>query len=1409
MSALEVSTILDILPVQSLYQKVREARNRAKDMGRPVPELTEKTFTRAIAVMESQVADGSFLENTDLKFQNWRSVPKMLRRAEVKVWLKIDEVKSGITRLAWSKLQGESTPDDTYSALVRRYTEITGETELAAEIAIDTILKLLIVSVFEEFSSGEAALLEILLSVKEDISRLVELTNRRSATSESRPSDFKQRLDACRKVSFLGEHAWPALLRLATEVIHQPRGFVDDELILETFQVLKRNAIILGESEEYAKVAGFRLDLRQALKEDLLIKVLEEYQDENLGKAKDLLRGRVISADHRSIMLLVLSKEEDPMIAVEWAEQCIIASGAEAFTSAGWSTLTVHILRNGLWGQDYLLRAVEDRSIDSPHFSILKAMILTALTIPLNDRQALVDTHFAPKIAFSTEGPMERNYRRKAVAAFEAAEEGFLNCQRLIGVDLDEPLRVCRYWRTWLLLTSEDRLQVAKGIQRTQEALNDDLDLDHVLLACVYDVEFDSDGLWHAVNAKRKFFNLSPRDEVTRCFLAETIMDSEGYLEFLARSWVELVEKGVPEEVLISARIHTLLDLERVSEARQVFAEQGEGLDGVQKARVESSLAHAEGGDGFEILSQTYSGEVAIPDLHNLAISALKTGRFDRAMAYSAELFDKQRSKSSLALYIRCLVQVEASPYRIYSILSESQDLVSRSEELKVRMAQVLLALGKFRESQEQIGQVEREAVSNEDILNLRIDLAVCTGRWSDFSAIVEGAWPQRNKFHPRTILRLAQLAAEVDSQRARAVELVRLAAEKGKQDPGILTACVSLAFSLGFEGFEVGEWMDQAVQQSGAEGPMRKLSIKTVVEELMPNRRAELRTADEHWRAGTWPLELILRTIGQSLTWLYLSIPFQNLGQTDMRKLVWLPAISGARTLQEIPKGATLGVSLTSLLLLSSMESLHLLPAKVKGLVVPMGIMQELLNERRRTRFHQPRLVEKASEFLALLDDGQIHQLEHTSSNGALKSEVEEELADLLLMAEEKNGVVVCARPVRKVGDLTGKQASLGHYERFLVTPSQLVDACFKQGVVDQASYEKARDFFRRKYDDYDSGMHDLDDIRNKLVLFDHLGVSELEASSCWRNLVTGLETCSVHPHLVREREAILRDSGDGAKLNEHLTRIRDFLYDGWDSGFVQFMPRWGSDFDEKFLDMIPSSAQFFDDISGIDGVLVDDRFFNKNSQLTDRLNNRRKIFSLIDLIGEEENGPALHRLHECRRRGLAFVPLTERELWERLSTAVDLSESELIETVELATIRRYYGGLLLSGLLSLPREAEFLRQSASAGIACIQRVWMSEDLPVNLAETVSNWLLDAILEWAGGFLTYSRDYSEYFLPRVLSDLLRLCFMVDSNRLIGLHQWLEGERFRGAILAHSKEIDTALQNLLATVRRVKENGNE
>lgn len=131
-------------------------------------------------------------------------------------------------------------------------------------------------------------------------------------------------------------------------------------------------------------------------------------------------------------------------------------------------------------------------------------------------------------------------------------------------------------------------------------------------------------------------------------------------------------------------------------------------------------------------------------------------------------------------------------------------------------------------------------------------------------------------------------------------------------------------AVQLG-RGKETGaEWIAQASQSSSEDGPVWKVSTRTIVEEMMPKRREHGREIEQALLNGKIPLHAAAHEFNQPLARFFIDIPRKNAAQHDGRRRTLVPIVSGARQMLQMHSEWAVGLDITSLMVLGYLVTLR-----------------------------------------------------------------------------------------------------------------------------------------------------------------------------------------------------------------------------------------------------------------------------------------------------------------------------------------------------------------------------------------------------------------------------------------------------------------------------------------------------
>ncbi|MGQ5917583.1 hypothetical protein ACUNH4_26485, partial [Serratia sp. IR-2025] len=165
--------------------------------------------------------------------------------------------------------------------------------------------------------------------------------------------------------------------------------------------------------------------------------------------------------------------------------------------------------------------------------------------------------------------------------------------------------------------------------------------------------------------------------------------------------------------------------------------------------------------------------------------------------------------------------------------------------------------------------------------------------------------------------------------------------------------------------------------------------------------------------------------------------------------------------------------------------------------------------------------------------------------------------------------------------------------------------------------------------------------------------------------------------------------------------------------------------------------TEELFEALKICDTALIDDRFMNKYQNIT--FDGRTApIYTSLDfietlhhkgIISQEQKLDARTSLREF---GFEFVGISAEELEYHLNHSV-ISNGEFKPTKQLRLIRENLLLIRISGLVQLPRDAQWLHETMKMIAETIMAQW-SADIPLELSRARSCWLYELMgyREWA-----------------------------------------------------------------------------
>jgi hypothetical protein len=967
----------------------------------------------------------------------------------------------------------------------------------------------------------------------------------------------------------------------------------------------------------------------------------------------------------------------------------------------------------------------------------------------------------------------------------ERATENFQRAEQLLKDIAPGRSTGVQYWLLWLRLTHPDSKTRQAAREQIRGQISDSKKAVEFLdVALNFDIPFNEEQTWQYLDQRSKLGGLEGNELLARFRLAERLLSPRDFLSFIGE------EEGRLALVLTSgsialARIEALIRDGQPTKARDLLREKSAQFDDAERQRVEISINAVEGKDPRADLEAHYQATHAQIDLKNLTNHLYQVKDWPALRPLLEELFQQERTLQNALRLVHCMSRIpDTSQADVLSFLSKNQDLVEREPDLKSAKAWALFTSGRPDEAKEICDSLLLMRKEASD-LHLEINLALQTGSWEHFPAIVEREWARRDEHSPEILLRLADLAAAVDVTSERAFELVGLAAAKGSDSPHVLTAAIERAYRLGREGEYLREWISRAVALSSGEGPLIAVDFRTMVEEWMPAQREQTRTVEENLIHGSVPLHLAATALNIPLSSLLIGMPRNNLQIQDARRRTVIPILSGARHSVEIRKDWAIGLDSTSIFVLSYLGLLPKAIGSFQRVILAPDTMVLLLNERTQNRFHQPSRVKAAEEIRELIDSGRLQPMESLPSPPEwLVKEVGRDLAQQLQAAQDQQGIVVNPKPIYRLDSLMTDtdKAQLQDYSSLVISTIALEGLLFKRGNVDHDAHERATQYLCSQDSEDGESVHD--SILDGPIYLDDLAISYLQSAG----ILTIVSGCGldlrVHPSLKQQQNELILRSREGEQLVQEVDKIRTTLRGAIQEGKIDFLPRHPSRDDEHpAARMAPILSQFLQDSGPCDAICIDDRFANRNTALLDHQGKAIPVVCILDVLRYlEANGKLdfterLVTLHRLRQSGFALVPIDLEELEHRLSSVQWKEDGIFQEGVELRTVRQTLAKLRSLNMLDLPAEAALLSRHRLAVILLIRQLWENEEILIERTVYLSNWLWHHVapspLDWQGN--NAPNEQAVEALAHHMTLLFQPMLSLGKERLEAFHIWVEG----------------------------------
>ena len=1044
--------------------------------------------------------------------------------------------------------------------------------------------------------------------------------------------------------------------------------------------------------ETRASARRLRDELRQTDPDrDLsIVDALLAETDGDKDKALRLLRDRD-DPDPRTALFALLIRSRGRHAALDWYAKQDARDDGQFFTAVGWKNWALCMAQAGQWeAAAQRLLSFESHWQQMPMLAFVEGIINAAMLLPDEHRERALEAvpPLYPGVTLTLIEGVEKHHSR-AADCFE------FTARNLGDIADRDSVRCISGWRLWLRLmdpspTDADaaREQVRQDMEEGARAV------EFIPFAYVFNISFNVEPLRHYLEHRKRLGGLDDYELLADCLLAQQSMTPGNLVTYLEQHKTRL-SKVMLLAFVATMHVDALVRDNQTERARALVLAHEIDLGEAHSKRLTVMIDAHEGHDPREQLELSYRQTGSLVDLKNL-VGHLKTVNDHAALQpLLRELFNRERTVENAQDLVKCFGAPPSFDYgAIIEFLEENPDILERSDELKGMQAWALFQAGLLQESKEINDQFLSQRANQND-LQLDINIAIASGDWEHIAAIIEREWPRQESLTPETLMTLAQLAGQQGLTSDRALQLAKLAAQKAPNDPRILMAAHWLHFRLGRDDGANPDWLKRASELSSPDqGPLWSMNLRDVITEWMPKRRDHLEEVERKWLSGEIPMSLAAGVMNVSLARLLLHIPDQNTVELDGRRRGILPIVTGGRNPVELQQDWTIGLDVTSIMILSYLGLLETAIEAFHHVKLSPDIMEFLLRERDEVRFHQPSRIAAARQVRDLQNQGRLRVSDGAAElPKALTDEVGLELAMLLHRARQDNGQVICVLPIHRVGSLMEEQADTSEYDDLIHSTMDLCTLLHTEGRIAAADYQRASQFLNSQGQTEHAALSS--PILQGPIYLDRTTLSYLQDAGILQPMAAADLDIRIHPDVLEEVNALIEAGDVSDDLVTKIEGIRHTLRNALAAEKASFLPRTAAqdkDIQNRAM-RFQVTASLLAASAACNALCIDDRFINRHPALTEPPERSVPLVCVLDvlryLVSRGRVGVGDHWIarHKLRQSGFVFVPIEFGELIHCLKTA-KVDNGQLKESLELRIIRQTAAQYIFPQCLLSPEE-------------------------------------------------------------------------------------------------------------------------
>jgi nucleoside phosphorylase len=990
----------------------------------------------------------------------------------------------------------------------------------------------------------------------------------------------------------------------------------------------------------------------------------------------------------------------------------------EKFTAVGWVNIISTLLDKDRINEAASLLSSFSRELiaECPYLGYLRGLVYLANSVSEDYRDRVLSGEHLSTIGHMLEGDDADDLRKQSYESFNL-------CSEEAKINDDLIFERSEHYKLWLRLI--DPIQRETELSKLSEKMNDGKTaVEFMPLAHALNLDFDTTPITKFLQRSTILGGLSPNELNANFLLLIHLKQFNELATFIKENWAKLLESSDPIQ-LHSSLIQAYIHAGECGQADIELKARINDLNPFDIPRFELMIKNCKGEDPTSQAKETYEKSGEFIDLTNLVNGLESLNRWVDLTPYALELFKREPNVANALRQIKCMQRGNLSNNEIISFLDSCSHISLKEPELISVRAWALFHIGEVLESHA-LNSYLLNIRNNPNDIALNINLALRMGDWEKLPTILDRVWTTRNELPVGLLLYLAKLNSS--SSKDRVLQLVKECAIRDPENPNTLLQAYSVASAMGHDEIAMPLMNKAAELSKDDSGPIKSISFKEVVEMVKASAES-WRKKNDLFREGKIPLQWAAGIFNIPISRLLIAIPRENKDQFDPQKRQPIPIISGNRKPAKTSDIKKLALDITSILVLNELNYLELIIENLEELYISPRLMETLLYDIDKVKFHQPSRIAAAKPLLELYRKGQIISVD-TKGPEELVKEVGKETASLLSSAKDSSGLYIQSGKLYQIDSYMDKEAHLGEFNECIASTAIIINALHNEGRITQSIKDEALAYL----DKVNAGeMSGPALAPTAPVYLDRNSAQYLSDLKLLNELTKSNRLVYVHKATVEEWEALIDTEPYSENIITALEEIRKILRDGVIKSKVKFLRENNTD-DNNFSKQTLLINDFFEDISKVDAVCIDDRLINSQLSFEDNNSIKVPLFCILDVIkmlverGAISDINLSESMHKMREWCFSAIPLDDKEIFDLLSTSKIDDSNNLIEPAQLRVLREYLSRLHSSDFLCTSSDMEYMDKLWQVGLKLIRDLWEDKGAAISEVTVKSDWVFNHV---------------------------------------------------------------------------------